>query len=92
MACAAPRYKPYFYRTQDGAEIDLLLESRGKPDIAIEVKRLSAPTLDRGFGTACDDLKISQRYVVYPGEEAFPLRHGAQAISLVAAAKQLQGH
>ena len=90
LACAAPRFKPYFYRTQDGAEIDLVLESGGKPDIAIEVKRSSAPTLDRGFGTACDDLKISQRYVVYPGEEAYSLRNGAQAISLVAMARQLQ--
>ena len=90
LACAAPRFKPYFYRTQDGAEIDLLLENGGIPDIAIEVKRSSAPTLDRGFGTACDDLKISQRYVVYPGEEAYSLRHGAQAISLVAMARQLQ--
>lgn len=90
LACAAPRFKPYFYRTQDGAEIDLVLESGGKPDIAIEVKRSSAPTLDRGFGTACDDLKISQRYVVYPGEEAYTLRNGAQEISLVAMARQLQ--
>jgi predicted AAA+ superfamily ATPase len=91
MACAAPRFKPYFYRTQDGAEIDLLLESGGKPGMAIEVKRSSAPTLDRGFGTACDDLKISQRFVVYPGEDTYPLRHGAQAISLTAMARVLQG-
>lgn len=91
MACAAPRFKPYFYRTQDGAEIDLLLESGGKPGMAIEVKRSSAPTLDRGFGTACDDLKISQRFVVYPGEDTYPLRHGAQAISLAAMARVLQG-
>jgi len=90
MACAAPRFKPYFYRTQDGAEIDLLLESGGKPGMAIEVKRSSAPTLDRGFGTACDDLKISQRFVVYPGEDTYPLRHGAQAISLTAMARVLQ--
>ena len=90
IACAAPRFKPYFYRTQDGAEIDLLLESGGKPGMAIEVKRSSAPTLDRGFGTACDDLKISQRFVVYPGEDTYPLRHGAQAISLTAMARVLQ--
>ena len=91
MACAAPRFKPYFYRTQDGAEIDLLLESGGQPSIAIEVKRSSAPTLDRGFGTACDDLKISQRYVVYPGENAYPVRQGARTIGLAAMAQMLQG-
>ena len=31
---------------------------------------------------ACDDLEITQRCVVYPGQERFPLRHGAQAIGL----------
>lgn len=90
IACAAPRLKPYFYRTHDGAEIDLLLESSGKPDIAIEVKRSSAPTLDKGFGLACDDLKVRQRYVVYPGDETYPVRQGAQAIGLPALAAQLQ--
>jgi uncharacterized protein len=90
IACAAPRFKPYFYRTHDGAEIDLLLETGGKPAIAIEVKRSSAPTLDRGFGTACDDLKIAPRYVVYPGIEAYPLRQGAQTIGLAAMTRALQ--
>jgi uncharacterized protein len=90
IACASPSYKPYFYRTHDGAEIDLLLESGGKPRIAIEIKRSSAPMLERGFGLACDDLKIERRYVVYPGEEAYTLRNGVQAIGLAAMAKQLQ--
>lgn len=90
IQCAGPRWRPYFYRTHDGAEIDLLLERGGQPEIAIEVKRSSAPTLDKGFGMACDDLKVLQRYVVYPGEETYPVRHGAQAIGLAALARQLQ--
>ncbi len=64
-----PGRKPHFYRTHDGAEIDLLLSRGGQPDVAIEVKRTSAPPLDRGFGLACDSL-------------CFSLRHGAQAIGL----------
>jgi uncharacterized protein len=91
IACAAPRYKPYFYRTHDGAEIDLLLESAGKPTVAIEIKRSSAPKLERGFGVACDDLKIERRYVVYPGQEAYAMRNGVQAMSLAAMAELLQG-
>lgn len=90
IQCAGPRWRPYFYRTHDGAEIDLLLERGGKPEIAIEVKRSSAPTLDKGFGMACDDLKVAQRYVVYPGEETYPVRHGTQAIGLAALARQMQ--
>lgn len=90
LASAGPRFKPYFYRTHDGAEIDLLLERGGKAEIAIEIKRSSAPTLDKGFGIACDDVNISQRYVVYPGEETWPVRYGAQAIGVAALARQLQ--
>jgi predicted AAA+ superfamily ATPase len=82
MLAAGPRRVPYFYRTHAGAEIDLLLEKGGQPDIAIEIKRSSAPSPAKGFALACDDLGITQRYVVYPGSEKFALRHGAQAIGL----------
>lgn len=89
--CAGQRWRPYFYRTHDGAEIDLLLERGGQPEIAIEVKRSSAPSPDKGFALACDELGITQRYVVYPGEETYPTRHGAQAISLLTLAGQMKG-
>jgi predicted AAA+ superfamily ATPase len=79
---AGTRRAPYFYRTQVGAEIDLVLEQGGKPEIAIEVKRAMAPSPEKGFAIACDDLQIAQRYVVYPGSERFALRQGAQAIGL----------
>ena len=83
VLAAAPRRVPYFYRTHSGAEIDLLLEKGGKPDIAIEVKRSSAPSPAKGFAQACDDLAVVRRYVVYPGHERFNLRHDAQAIGLM---------
>lgn len=82
IAATAPRYAAHFYRTQDGAEIDLVLSIGNRPDIGIEVKRSSAPSPQKGFTVACDDLGLTQRYVVYPGSERFPLRHGAQAIGL----------
>lgn len=74
--------RPWFYRTHEGAEIDLLIERGGRPEWAVEVKRSTAPSPDRGFSQACDDLGITRRYVVYPGQERFALRHGAQAIGL----------
>jgi hypothetical protein len=82
IAAAGERRIGYFFRTQDGAEIDLVLEMGGAPGIAIEIKRASAPTLEKGFTIACEDLGIRQRYVVYPGRERFSIRHGAEAISL----------
>ena len=82
VLAAGPRRAPYYFRTHSGAEIDLLLEKGGQPDLAIEIKRSSAPSPARGFAQACDDLGITQRYVVYPGSERIALRHGAQAIGL----------
>jgi predicted AAA+ superfamily ATPase len=81
---------PYTYRTHAGAEIDLMLERGGKPWMAIEIKRSTAPSLSKGFDVACNDLGISQRFVVYPGTERFPMRHGAQAIGLVELMQRLQ--
>lgn len=69
----AARWRPYFYRTQAGAEIDLVLVRGGRPEVAIEIKRAAAPNVKRGFHIACDDLKITHRYIVYPGAEAYRL-------------------
>ena len=83
LAATNASVTPYTYRTHAGAEIDLMLERGGKPWMAIEIKRSTAPSLSKGFDVACNDLGISQRFVVYPGTERFPMRHGAQAIGLV---------
>ena len=75
--------RAWFYRSHQGAEIDLLIERGGRPQIAIEVKRSSAPSPGKGFAQACDDFEVAQRWLVYPGTERYPLRHGAQAIGVV---------
>ena len=82
IQAATQRYSAYFYRTQDGAEIDLVLARGNTPEIAIEVKRSSAPTVGKGFTVACNDLGLEQRYVVYPGEESYPMRNGVEAMGL----------
>ena len=82
LAAAGPACAAYSYRTHAGAEIDLLLERAGKPWMAIEIKRSSAPALSKGFDIACTDLQVAQRYVVYPGIDRFLLRYGTQAVGL----------
>jgi hypothetical protein len=57
---------------------------------AVEVKRSSAPRLDRGFHSACADLQPARRFVVYPGEERFRLDEKTEATSLMALATMLQ--
>jgi len=59
---------PFFYRNPGGAEIDLRLEFPNQEKWAIEIKRSSAPTLSKGFYTACADVKPARRFVVYAGQ------------------------
>lgn len=76
-------YRACFYRTQSGAEVDLVLAKGGKPEIAIEIKRSSAPKAGKGFQLACDDLGLAHRYVVYPGEESYRLSGNIWVTSII---------
>ncbi|SFE15994.1 hypothetical protein SAMN05518672_104706 [Chitinophaga sp. CF118] len=82
MSVVPARALPFYYRTSNGAEIDLILEFSGKEKWAIEVKRSSSPALSKGFHIACDDIKADKRYVVYSGKDRFSLGEGVTAIPL----------
>jgi hypothetical protein len=71
-----------FYRTAAGAEIDLLLSLPSGELWAIEIKRSSAPTVEKGFHVACADLKPKRKFVVYPGNERFSVASETDAIGL----------
>jgi len=57
-------YQSYFYRSHQGAEIDLVLAKGGKPKVAIEVKYSSSTKMSRGFYTAIEDLKTKSNFVI----------------------------
>lgn len=46
----------YFYRTQDGTELDLLLVKGGEPVFGLEIKYSNAPSLSRGITLASEDM------------------------------------
>jgi predicted AAA+ superfamily ATPase len=89
VAVAPDGTEAHYYRTSNGAEVDLLLTLPGGKLWAIEIKRSSAPTVTRGFHSACADLQPNKRFVVYPGEERFSLDDETDAIGVVALAKTL---
>lgn len=72
----------FFYRTSGGAEIDLVLAFPGNRLWAVEIKRSLTPRPEKGFHIACEDLGPERKFVVYPGEEGFPLGNDIQAVSL----------
>ena len=79
-----------FYRTAAGAEIDLVLTLPGGKLWAVEIKRSSAPKLERGFHLACADLKPARRFVVYPGDDRSPLDAETEVLGLAELVKRLQ--
>jgi len=76
------RTQPLFYRTAAGAEIDLLLERPDGRLWAIEIKRALTAKPRRGFYVACEDLKPARAFVVYAGEERYPVAEGVEAIGV----------
>jgi len=89
ITAAGPNASAHFYRTNAGAEIDLLLRWPDGECWAIEEKRSLSPKVERGFYVACDDLKPSRRLVVYPGKDSFALGPKTEAVSLAALCGQL---
>ena len=74
----------WFYRTAAGAEIDLLLELGPRRLWAVEVKRSLNPKPTKGFHLACEDVKATHRFVVYPGRERYRLDASTEAVPLPA--------
>ena len=62
---------PYFYRTHNGAELDLLLVQASGVKLAIEVKFSSAPTLSKGNRSAITDVGTPDLLVVIPSGETY---------------------
>lgn len=80
---ALPSYaQPFFYRTADGTEIDLVIEMAPNRLWAIEIKASHTPKLGRGFHMACEDLPIEEKFVVYSGMDEFPIKGNVTVISL----------
>lgn len=63
----------YYYRTQDGAEADLVITQADKPFVCVEIKLTDNPALTKGNHIALQDLKAKHNFIVTPSaiEHAF---------------------
>ncbi|HEX7670539.1 MAG TPA: ATP-binding protein [Polyangiaceae bacterium] len=71
----------YFWRTHQGAELDLLV-MRGGKRYGFEMKLSDAPTLTKSMHIALEDLDLSRLFVVYPGAQSYPLHDQVEALSI----------
>lgn len=72
----------YYYRTQNGTELDLLLVKHGKPVVGIEVKLGNAPSVTKGTTLASEDLgSIPVWVVTHSTPEDYALNSHVQVTS-----------
>jgi len=70
IVAAMPRHRPSFFRTSNGAEIDLVME-RGREIEVFEFKLSKAPKPSRGFHQLCKELRPAKSWVIAPVDETY---------------------
>ena len=79
-----------YYRTSAGAEVDLVLEFPGLTEKwAIEIKRGLSAKPNKGFYNAVEDIQPDKTFIVYAGDERYPVSEGVEAISVIEMAQML---
>ena len=68
--------QPYFYRSQDGAEIDLVLVKGFDVMAAIEIKLSNSPQLNRGNTEATNVLQPKHKFIITPDADTYPVKDG----------------
>ena len=82
LSINAERLSPYFYRTQNQAEVDLVLTRGFYPSAAIEVKYSNAPKLSKGNYHAFEDVKAPHNFVVTPSSDDYLVKEHIRICSL----------
>lgn len=72
----------WFYRTAAGAEIDLVIKMPNSNIWAVEIKYGVAPKFGKYFSQICDDVGATHKFVVYGGDDEFPVGDNLRMISL----------
>ncbi len=79
----APEFSNFFYyRTQNGAEVDLLMITPSGKMVCIEIKFSVAPTISKGFYHSVEDLQPHYKYVITPSGECFDRNDGLRICPL----------
>jgi uncharacterized protein len=71
----------YYWATQGGAELDLLLAVKGKR-VGVEAKYSDAPRLTKSMSVAMQDLGLRKIYVVYPGVHRYTVGKNVEVLPL----------
>lgn len=67
-----PRWQASYYRTSNGAEIDLIL-TKGMRKIAVEIKASTSPKVSKRFFNCVEAVAPDQTVVIAPVEAPYPI-------------------
>lgn len=80
-ATGLPGESFYYWRTHNGAELDLYWEFRGK-SWGIECKYTDAPAITKSIKIAFEDLGLSHLWIIYPGTSSYELSRDITVLSI----------
>lgn len=72
----------FFWATHGGAEIDLIINHRGKL-WGFEFKYADAPSSTKSMHIALNDLSLEKIFVIYPGKERYSLSEKIEVLPLM---------
>ncbi|MFA5927875.1 MAG: ATP-binding protein [Candidatus Margulisiibacteriota bacterium] len=73
------REEVFFWRTHNGAELDMLWMDNGTL-FGVECKFSDSPKLTPSMLSALEDLKLAQLWIVYPGDKAYSLHDKVKVV------------
>lgn len=77
----ASRWQAHFFRTSNGAEIDLIL-TKGLKKIAVEIKASTSPKVSRSLWNSLEAIAPDQTVVIAPVKDAYPIAEGVDVMPL----------
>jgi uncharacterized protein len=78
----ANRLDMYYYRTQAGAECDLVLVRGHVVKACIEIKFSKAPTVSKGFYQSATDLKCKNKFIICPADVDYTTKEGVKIVGV----------
>lgn len=83
------KFTPYFYRTQDGSEIDLLIAKGELPIASIEIKLTNSPSHTKGNIIAMADIKAKSNFIITPSAEDYFIQNSVRVCNITTIWKYL---
>ncbi len=72
----------YYYRTQHGAEIDIVFAKSLKPVATVEIKLTNAPKTSKGLIESIKTLGTDKNYIVTPNSDDYLIKENVRVCSL----------